>query len=213
MGIFTEAEIAYMNEHRLGRLATITGKGDPHVVPVNYAYNPELECIDIIGREMSRSLKYKNVVGFGRASFVVDDIPSIMPYRTRLLHIRGPAEIVLRNEGDPIPVPPSAPRMTPEMIAIRNRWVSREMIRVRAEKIVAAGLGGDPAEMISRTIAPDGTLLSTHTYMQPYGGGIMRLGQEAPPQHHPGGQHLPAGHDLPGGHAADGMASRSSGTT
>jgi pyridoxamine 5'-phosphate oxidase family protein len=179
MGIFTEAEIEYMEQQRLGRLATITRKGDPHVVPVNYMYNPRFECIDIIGRDMTKSLKYKNIVGFGRASFVVDDVVSIMPYRTRLLHIRGPAEIVIRKEGDPLPTPPSASKMTVENMAMRFRLISPEMIRIRVEKIVAAGLGDDPAEMTSRTIAPDGAVLTAHTYVQPYGGGEMRPGQEA----------------------------------
>ncbi|MEN3356223.1 MAG: pyridoxamine 5-phosphate oxidase family protein [Mycobacteriales bacterium] len=177
MGIFTDGEIKYMAEQRLGRLATVTKKGDPHVIPVNYMYNPEHECIDIIGKEMTTSLKYKNIVGFPRASFVVDDVVSLMPYRTRLLHIRGAAEIVIRKEDDPLPTPPSAPKMTPEMIRLRNRTMSPEMIRIRVEKIVAAGLADDPAEMISRTIAPDGTVLGMHRYIQPYGGGEKRPDQ------------------------------------
>jgi hypothetical protein len=141
-------------------------------------YNPEFECIDIIGKEMTKSLKYKNVVGFGRASFVVDDIVSLMPYRTRLLHIRGAAEIVIRKPTDPIPMPPSAPKMTPEMIAIRTKAISPEVIRVHVEKIVAAGLGDDPAEMVSRTYGPDRQILAARQYIQPYGGGEKRADQQ-----------------------------------
>lgn len=178
MSIFTDGEIKYMEEQRLGRLATITRKGDPHVIPVNYMYNPELECIDIIGKEMAASLKYKNIVGFGRASFVVDDVVSLMPYRTRLLHIRGAAEIIIRKPTDPLPLPPSAPKMTPEMIALRSRTISPEMIRVHVEKIVSAGLGDDPAEMVSRTYGPDGQVLASRRYIQPYGGGEKRADQQ-----------------------------------
>jgi pyridoxamine 5'-phosphate oxidase family protein len=178
MSIFTDNEIKYMQEQRLGRLATVTKSGDPHVIPVNYMYNPEAETIDITGRQMSKSLKYRNIVGFGRASFVVDDVVSLMPYRTRLLHIRGAAEIVTRAPGDPIPMAPSAPKMSAEMIAIRSRGISPEMIRIRVEKIVAAGLEDDPAEMTSRTIGPDGAVLSTNTYIQPYGGGEKRADQQ-----------------------------------
>lgn len=177
MGIFTENEIKYMAQERLGRLATITKKGDPHVIPVNYMYNPEFECIDIIGKEMTKSLKYKNIVGFPRASFVVDDVVSLMPYRTRLLHIRGAAEIVIRKETDVMPAPPSAPQMTPEMVAMRNKLISPEMIRVHVEKIVAAGLEDDPAEMTSRTYGPDGKIKATNRYIQPYGGGERRPDQ------------------------------------
>ena len=170
MGIFTDYEIEYMQQHRLGCLATVTKSGDPHVIPVNYMYNPEFESIDIIGREMTKSQKYKNIVGFGRASFVVDDVVSLMPYRTRFLHLRGAAEIVIRKPSDPLPTPPSAPKMPPEMIALRAKLISLEMIRVHVEKIVAAGLGDDPAEVVSRTYAPDHKLLGTRGYSQPYGG-------------------------------------------
>lgn len=176
MGIFTEGEIEYMAEQRLGRLATVTKKGDPHVIPVNYMYNPEFECIDIIGRDMAKSMKYKNIVGFGRASFVVDDVTSLMPFRTRLLHIRGRAEIVIRKATDGIPVNPSASLMSPEQIAVRMQGISPEMIRIHAERIVAGGLGEDPAEMVSRTYGPDGKLVSENRHIEP---GLFRGGQRA----------------------------------
>jgi len=176
MSIFTAAEIGYMSEQRLGRLATITKKGDPHVIPVNYMYNPAFECIDIIGRDMVKSMKYKNIVGFGRASFVVDDVVSLMPFQTRLLHIRGRAEIVIRKPTDPVPVNPSAPLMSPEQIATRLQMVSPEMIRIHPEMIVAGGLADDPAEMVSRTYGPDGKLVAEHRHIE---AGLFRGGQRA----------------------------------
>jgi pyridoxamine 5'-phosphate oxidase family protein len=170
MSIFTDSEIEYMHQHRLGALATVTKSGDPHVVPVNYMYNPEFESIDIIGREMAKSQKYKNIVGFGRASFLVDDVVSLMPYRTRFLHLRGMAEIVLRKPDDPLPMPPSAPKMAPEMVALRQQLISTEMIRIHVEKIVSAGLEDDPAEVTSRSYGPGHVLVGTRRNSQPYGG-------------------------------------------
>jgi pyridoxamine 5'-phosphate oxidase family protein len=170
MSIFTDSEVEYMQQHRLGALATITKSGDPHVIPVNYMYNPEFESIDIIGREMAKSQKYKNIVGFGRASFLVDDVVSLMPYRTRFLHLRGAAEIVIRKPTDPLPMPPSAPKMAPEMVALRAKLISVEMIRIHVERIVAAGLGDDPAEVVSRSYGTDRKLMGTRQYSQPYGG-------------------------------------------
>ncbi len=40
MSGFTPAEIEYLREGRLGRLATVDGSGRPHVVPVGFRYNP-----------------------------------------------------------------------------------------------------------------------------------------------------------------------------
>src|SRR3954451_3801401 len=39
MSKFTPAEIEYLQSQRLGRLATVNEKGDPHVVPVGFRYN------------------------------------------------------------------------------------------------------------------------------------------------------------------------------
>ena len=36
MGTFTEKEIAYLREHRIGRLATVDSKGRPHVVSTGF---------------------------------------------------------------------------------------------------------------------------------------------------------------------------------
>src|SRR5438105_1444876 len=128
MSLFTDAEIAYLQEQRLGRLATVTRMGAPHVVPVNFLYNPEFESIDIIGRALPSSLKYKNIVNNGRVAFVVDDIASLSPYLARMIEIRGHAEIVLRDENDPLP---HALEMSLEMRRIIARNVAPEMIRIR----------------------------------------------------------------------------------
>lgn len=171
MGIFTESEVEYMKEHPLGVLATAAKNGDPHAVPVNYMYNPEFESIDIVGSRIESTRKYKNIVGFGRASFLIHDVVSLMPYRTRFLHIRGAAKIVIRKPTDPAPMPPSAAQMPPEIIALRARAISPEMIRIYVEKIVAAGVGDDPAEVLSRTYGPGHELVESHRNVQPSGGG------------------------------------------
>jgi pyridoxamine 5'-phosphate oxidase family protein len=52
MGRFTPEEIAYLQSQRLGRLATVNEKGDLHVVPVGFRYNPEHDSIDIGGHNI-----------------------------------------------------------------------------------------------------------------------------------------------------------------
>ena len=43
MSAFTEKEIEYLREQRLGRLATVNARGEPHVVPVAFRYNREAD--------------------------------------------------------------------------------------------------------------------------------------------------------------------------
>ena len=58
MSNFTSTEIEYLASQRLGRLATVNKAGRPHVVPVGFRYNPELDTIDIGGHGISKSKKY-----------------------------------------------------------------------------------------------------------------------------------------------------------
>ena len=53
MSHFTPAEIEYIKSQRLGRLATVNSTGEPHVVPVGFRYNAELDTIDIGGQYCS----------------------------------------------------------------------------------------------------------------------------------------------------------------
>ncbi len=45
MNRFSTAEKEYMHSQRLGRLATVNAAGEPHVVPVTFRYNAELDVI------------------------------------------------------------------------------------------------------------------------------------------------------------------------
>ncbi len=100
---FTEAELAYLTEQPLGRLATVHQDGSPQVNPVGFRINPD-GTIDVGGFTMSASQKYRNVAANGQAALVVDDIPSVNPWRVRCVEIRGTAEAVpgpRTDEGDP----------------------------------------------------------------------------------------------------------------
>lgn len=97
--IFTEAEVEYLAGQRLGRLATQQPDGTLQVSPVGFGVNTELGTIDIGGRDMAASRKYRNVAANGQAAFVVDDLASLQPWVVRCLEIRGRAEVI-ENPGD-----------------------------------------------------------------------------------------------------------------
>ena len=89
MSRFTEQEIEYLQSHRLGRLATVNSRGELHVVPIAYFYNPEHETIDIGGHGFTTSKKYRDAVRHGQVAIVVDD--SAGPGKPRLVEVRGTA--------------------------------------------------------------------------------------------------------------------------
>jgi pyridoxamine 5'-phosphate oxidase family protein len=120
MSVFTAPELEYLlgadgegGAPRLARLATVGPDGTPHVVPVGYSYNAELDAIEIGGRNLTGSKKFRDVARQGRAAIVVDDVPSVSPWRARGIEVRGRAEAV----AEP-----------------------RPRIRIHAERIVSWGL-------------------------------------------------------------------------
>jgi pyridoxamine 5'-phosphate oxidase family protein len=72
-----------MQSQRLGRLATVNQVGEPHVVPVTFHYNAELDLIDIGGHGMSRSKKFRDVLLNANVAFVIDDV--LPPWQPRFL--------------------------------------------------------------------------------------------------------------------------------
>ena len=92
MSRFTEKEVEYLQSQRLGRMATINEKGDLHVVPVGFRYNPEHETIDIGGHNFASSKKYREAVRHGRIAFVVDDV--LPPWRPRFVEVRGTVQAI-----------------------------------------------------------------------------------------------------------------------
>lgn len=113
MSMFTPEEIDYLQNQMLGRLATVGADGQPHVVPVGFRYNAEMDTIEIGGHGgFSQRKKYQDVQQNPRVAFVVDDVPSINPWKARGIEIRGKAEI-LRTGGTDI-----RPGFDPEMFRI-----------------------------------------------------------------------------------------------
>lgn len=96
MSRFTRAEIEYLQGQRLGRLATTNEKGDLHVVPVGFRYNPLEDTIDIGGHNFTKSKKYREALRHGRVAFVVDDV--LPPWQPRYVEVRGTVQAV-REEG------------------------------------------------------------------------------------------------------------------
>jgi pyridoxamine 5'-phosphate oxidase family protein len=116
VSVFTADELEYMRGgSQLGRIATVGADGTPHVVPVGWIYNAARDTIDVGGRELQRTKKFRDVARGGRVAIVIDDVESVDPWRPRGIEVRG------RGEAIPLPTP---------------------LIRVHPERIVSWGLAG-----------------------------------------------------------------------
>jgi pyridoxamine 5'-phosphate oxidase family protein len=102
MSAFTDAELGYLSDQPLGRVATSQPDGTLQVSPVGFHHNPELDTIDISGHRMATSRKFRNVADNGQVAFVVDDLASVRPWRPRCLEIRGRAEAIDDSPLGPI---------------------------------------------------------------------------------------------------------------
>ncbi len=90
--MFTEEEISYLKSQSLGRIGTSSKLGRPDVAAVSF--DTDGEYIYVGGRDLTNTMKYKNVVENPRASFVVDDLKTMKPWSPRQVKIQGKAEIV-----------------------------------------------------------------------------------------------------------------------
>ncbi|NED96737.1 PPOX class F420-dependent oxidoreductase [Phytoactinopolyspora alkaliphila] len=93
MSAFSDAELSYLrSERRLARLATVGPDGTPHVTPVGWSYNADLDTIDVGGRDFANTKKFRDVSRTGRAAIVIDDV--LPPWQPRAVSVRGRAEAI-----------------------------------------------------------------------------------------------------------------------
>jgi pyridoxamine 5'-phosphate oxidase family protein len=114
--LLSEREFDYLSSQRLGRLATSQPDGTLQVNPVGFRFNAELGTFDIEGFRLSASQKFRNVAANGKVAFVVDDVPSVDPWRVRCLEIRGHAEAIPAAGATPGGVDGALIRIHPERI-------------------------------------------------------------------------------------------------
>ncbi len=134
MSAFTEPEIAYLTSQSMARLATVGPDGQPHVVPVTFAYNAEEDAIDVGGVSFGATKKWRDARRNPLVTLLVDDVlPN--PRRARALEVRGRAEAHTSGGG----------RINP-----RFPTFAEEFLRIRPTRIVSWGLenldGTTPAD-------------------------------------------------------------------
>jgi len=120
MDTFTKNELEFLAEQRLGRLATVDRKGNPHVVPVGFRYNSEMDTIDIGGHDIVKTKKWRDIGKHPRVAFIVDDV--LPPWQPRSIEILADAEL-LESGGEEF-----------------ARGLDPQIIRLHPVKIIAWGI-------------------------------------------------------------------------
>jgi len=121
MADFSDAERAYLDSQRLGRMATVDPGGQPQANPVGFFLQDD-GTILIGGLNMGATKKWRNLRANAKIALVVDDIVSITPWKVRGVEIRGTAELLTGPHN-------------------LGAHFSPEVIRIHPEKIYSWGVG------------------------------------------------------------------------
>jgi pyridoxamine 5'-phosphate oxidase family protein len=134
MSAFTEPEIQYLTGQGLARLATVGPDGQPHVVPVTFAFNAAEDAIDVGGVDFGATKKWRDARRNPLVTLLLDDVLRD-PRRARAIEVRGRAEALATGGSS---INPRFPNF------------AEEFLRIRPVRIVSWGLeegdGTTPAE-------------------------------------------------------------------
>jgi pyridoxamine 5'-phosphate oxidase family protein len=119
MSVFTEAELAYLHEERLARIATVGGDGQPHITPVTFHYNDDEDAIDVGGIFFGRTKKWRDAQRNPHVTLLVDDVIG-PPRRARAIEVRGVAEL---HETGGEAINPRFPNFDPHFFRLRPRRI------------------------------------------------------------------------------------------
>jgi pyridoxamine 5'-phosphate oxidase family protein len=122
VSVFTDAELEYLRQRTMGRLATVGPDGRPHVIPLTFHYNAEEDAIDLGGINFAAGKKWRDASRNPKVTILIDDAS---PEGARAIEVRGDAE--LHKTGG-------------NWINPRFRNFVPQFMRVRPRRIVSWGL-------------------------------------------------------------------------
>lgn len=96
-------QVAFIAAERVAHLATVDARGEPHVVPVCYAYDGHrfFIAIDEKPKLSDRKLKrVRNIEETGRAALVIDRYDDVDWERLAWLMARGTVEMLSADNAD-----------------------------------------------------------------------------------------------------------------
>jgi PPOX class probable F420-dependent enzyme len=125
-----DRERAFIDAARVAHLATTDSSGEPHVVPVCYAYDGErfFIAIDEKPKKPGRTLKrIRNIEETGRAALVIDRYDDVNWSRLAWLMARGSAAMLGSED----------PEHERVVAALRERYVQYKEMALERAPIIA----------------------------------------------------------------------------
>ena len=107
MAVFTDAELDYLSTQPLARIATASATGVPDVAAVGFGVDGDTLVTG--GYDITKTVRYRNLLANPRATIVVDDLASVDPWAPRGVKVRGAATLEQATGGLRI-------RIVPEVI-------------------------------------------------------------------------------------------------
>lgn len=117
MSVFTPAEVEYMDENTMCRMATIGRNGEVHVAPVTYVHNEAEDAIDIGGIDFANTKKWRDVQTNRNVTVLVDDFS---PTAAHAIEVRGEAE---PHQTGGAQINPRIPGFVEQFIRLRPRYI------------------------------------------------------------------------------------------
>ena len=91
MAVFTDAELDYLSTQPLARIATASATGVPDVAAVGFGVDGDTLVTG--GFDITKTVRYRNLLANPRATIVVDDLASVDPWAPRGVKVRGAASL------------------------------------------------------------------------------------------------------------------------
>lgn len=90
---FTARERAYLDASKLGRMATLGRDGSPQVKPVSIHLPPDRDIVIVMGHDLDRSAKWRNLDRDPRVAIVIDHLGDGTYSSVNGIEIRGTATL------------------------------------------------------------------------------------------------------------------------
>jgi len=91
MAVFTDAELDYLRDQPLARIATASSVGVPDVAAVGFGVDGDTLVTG--GFDITKTVRYRNLLANPTATIVIDDLASVDPWAPRGVKVRGAATL------------------------------------------------------------------------------------------------------------------------
>ena len=89
---FTDSEVRYILERKLGRIALISSEQEPHIVPVTYEFDGSYFYIS--GWNTKYGPRFTDMQTTGSVSLFIDDLTSAKLWVPRGIEVTGTADTI-----------------------------------------------------------------------------------------------------------------------